>query len=179
MRKWSVLALWVAAALGSASGQQATQAPSAPPAGRPQPVEEPQRFRGYGYGYFAVGGTCCSFSNLLGFGGGGEALLYKGLGAGIDLGYVFPRANLACGIGLLTVNPSYHLVNRSKPKKVMPFVTAGYALAFRAGATSAWNYGGGLTWWLSGKKGLRVEIRDYRDRCGGSLHVIRTSVAFR
>ena len=140
---------------------------------------QPQPFRGYGYAYFLVGGSCCDFGNLLGFGAGGDALIYKGLGASIDLGYVFPRQDPGCGIGLLTLNPSYHFVNRTKPRKVMPFVTAGYALAFRSETANVFNYGGGITWWFSRKTGLRLEARDYRDASGGSLFVIRTSVAIR
>jgi len=164
MKSWPVWALWVAVALAPASGQQ-------PPA-------QSKPFRGYGFAYFQAAGGCCRFGDILGFGAGGDALVYRGLGTSIDLGYVFPRRNLGCGIGLLTLNPSYHLVGRSKPRKVMPFVTTGYALAFRAGSVSAYNYGGGVTWWFKPKTGLRLEVRDYRAQ-GGHLVVVRTGMAFR
>jgi hypothetical protein len=149
------------------------------PAGGQQPPAESKPFRGYGFAYFQAAGGCCRFGDLLGVGAGGDALFFKGLGASIDLGYVFPRACPTRGIGLLTLNPSYHFAGRSKPRKVMPFVTAGYALAFRAETASVGNFGGGVTWWISRKTGLRLEARDYFDARGGSVFVFRTSVAFR
>jgi len=124
-------------------------------------------------------GGCCRFGDILGLGVGGDALVYRGLGASIDLGYVFPRQSLGCGIGLLSLNPSYHFVNRSKPGKLMPFITAGYGLGFRAGSANLYNYGGGVSWWFKPKTGLRLEVRDYRAPSGGNLVVVRTGIAFR
>ncbi len=164
MKEWPMLALWAAAGLAPASAQVASQT---------------QPFRGYGYAYFLVGADCCGFASTLGMGAGGDALAYKGLGASIDLGYVFPRRNLGCGIGLLSLNPSYHFINRRKPAKVMPFITAGYGLAFRSTSANTWNYGGGVTWWFKPKTGLRLEVRDYRAPGGGYLVVVRTGIAFR
>jgi hypothetical protein len=165
MGKWTWLALWAPAVLAPASAQQ-------PPA-------EPKPFRGYGYAYFLVGADCCGFASTLGMGAGGDALVYRGLGASIDLGYIFPRQDPGCGIGLLSLNPSYHFTNPNRPGKVMPFITAGYGLAFRGTTANAWNYGGGVTWWFSGKTGLRLEARDYRAPSGGHIFVVRTAIAFR
>lgn len=67
---------------------------------------------------------------MLTIGGGGEGLLYKGLGVNADLGYRFSREEFSSGIGLASLNGCYHFVNRAKPAKLVPFVTAGYAIAF-------------------------------------------------
>jgi hypothetical protein len=119
--------------------------------------EEPYRGEGrvfYGPGRAPGGGT------LQQIGVGGDGFLYKGFGAGADIGYQFPSEGFTYGIGLLSVNGSYHL-NRSRHAKLSPFVTGGYTLAFRAGHANLANFGGGVTWWLAGHAGIRLEIRDY------------------
>jgi len=57
---------------------------------------------GEGYMYFGPGS-----SNLMHVGGGGEARVYKGLGVGSELGFLFPREEFLYGAGLLSVNTSY------------------------------------------------------------------------
>jgi len=44
---------------------------------------------------------------------------------------------------------------------VVPFVTMGYTLGFRSGTANMMNWGGGLTWWMFRRVGLRTEVRSY------------------
>lgn len=91
-------------------------------------------------------------------GGGGEALLYKGLGIGADLGYVFPFEYPSQGLGVFSPGASYHF---KRDRLVSPFVTGGYTLAFRSQAFHAAHVGAGFHYWLSQGLGLRFEIRDH------------------
>jgi hypothetical protein len=138
------------------------------------------RYSGDGYVFFSVDRPGhASIADLLTVGGGGEALLYKGLGVNVDLGYQFPRESISDGIGLASLNGCYHFVNRAKPAKLVPFVTAGYAIAFRSGHANLFDYGGGVNYWFSRHVGLRGEIRDYRARYGDWAVAFRFGVAFR
>jgi len=67
-----------------------------------------QERRGWGYGFFAVGSPSVEATPILHIGAGGEGLVYKGLGVGADLGYLAPAQAFREGIGLLSVNGSYH-----------------------------------------------------------------------
>ncbi|MEN6606185.1 MAG: hypothetical protein ABFD60_02990, partial [Bryobacteraceae bacterium] len=96
------------------------------------------------------------------FGGGADALIYKGLGVNVDLGYQFVRNDFASGVGLTSFDGCYHFVNRAKPAKLVPYVVAGYAIAFRSGHVNLFNYGAGVNYWFSRHVGFRGEIRDYR-----------------
>jgi len=126
--------------------------------------EAKREHKGQGYVFVAPGGTAgCGGSTvaLLHFGGGGEALLYKGLGVGAELGFLAPMQYLGDGIGILSVNGSYHFLNASATRKMIPFVTGGYSLAFRSGAANGVNLGGGINYWLGERLGLRVEFRTH------------------
>jgi hypothetical protein len=128
--------------------------------------EEPYRDDGslfYGPGRAPGGGS------LQQIGVGGEGFLYRGLGVGADIGYQFPSEGFSYGIGLLSVNGSYHL-NRTRHAKLSPFVTGGYTLAFRGGHANLANFGGGVTWWMADHAGLRLEFRDYIWTCCNSEH---------
>ncbi|HUJ23449.1 MAG TPA: hypothetical protein VLX58_18075 [Bryobacteraceae bacterium] len=116
-------------------------------------------YRGQGYIFYGPG-HAPGGGVLQQIGGGGEGFLYKGLGVGGELGYLFPSGGFTYGLGLLSLNGSYHL-NRSRHAKLSPFVTAGYSLAFRNGHANLLNFGGGVTWWMAEHVGLRMEIRDY------------------
>ncbi len=140
--------------------------------------ERERPYNGSGHVYYALGGAKGSGA-FMGVGVGGEGLVYRGLGLGADIGYLFPARDPAYGVGLLSVNPSYHFVNRRTPGKVIPFVTAGYAAAFRSGGVNLWNYGGGATIWLKDWLGVRLEVRDYRDRQYQFNTSFRVSLAFR
>ena len=93
--------------------------------------------------------------------GGGEGLIYKGLGAGAEIGYLFPRQAAAEGFGLFSANGFYHFPGARSLRSVVPFVTAGYSLAFRNGSANLANFGGGVDWWASEHAGLRLEVRDH------------------
>jgi hypothetical protein len=81
------------------------------------------------------------------------------------------------GFGLLSLNVSYHFANRSNPARVVPFVTAGYGLAFRSGTENLFNWRGGMTYWFGRRVGLRVELRDYIWTAHGG-HRIDTGIRF-
>ncbi len=138
------------------------------------------RYNGSGYGYYGLdavrGGD---LSEAMSAGGGMDLFIWKGLAAGFDVGYLFPRRDSGDGIGLLSANPSWHFVNRDNPGKVVPFVTAGYGLAFRSGTLSMVNYGGGATWWMLRRMGLRVEVRNYQHGSDRFNTALRFGVAFR
>jgi hypothetical protein len=116
--------------------------------------------RGWGY---AVGGVGAASGNgSTGFfqvAGGGEGLVYKGLGLGAEIGYLAPFRGPGDGLGIVSPDFSYHF---SRGSKLVPFVTGGYSLAFRSGATSSGgNFGGGVQYWMKDHVALRVEFRDH------------------
>jgi len=125
-----------------------------------QEVEQP---RVLGYGFFAPGFVAESGqkSGVLHLGGGGEARIYKGLGAGAELGYLYPRQSFRDGFGLLSANGIYHFQTEGRAQKVIPFATAGYSLAFRDGSANLFNFGGGIDYWASEKVAVRLEARDH------------------
>ena len=117
-------------------------------------------------GYFfvgpgaATGDCCCSSATTMHIGGGVEGTLYKGLGAGIELGYLGPMEAMQDGIGMLSVDGAYYFRTKTSTK-VVPFVNAGYTLAFREGVLNAINFGGGIQYWFHKRIGLRLEFRDH------------------
>jgi hypothetical protein len=129
---------------------------------------------GEGYMYFGPGS-----SSLLHVGGGGEARVYKGLGVGGEFGFLFPREEFLYGAGLLSVNTSYRW-NTGTHWKVQPFATGGYSLLFRGFAENRLNFGGGLTYWMADRAGLRVEYRQYEAlRYRDSIREVRFGLALR
>lgn len=119
--------------------------------------------KGWGYGFVGAGAaTGVSTEPLLvNVGGGGEALVYKGLGVGAELGYLARADNFGGGIGIFSVNTAYHLGGQKAGKKFVPFLSGGYSLFFRDGAASGGNIGGGFQYWAGNRAGLRFEIRDH------------------
>jgi len=121
-----------------------------------------QTYNGHGYGFFGMdapnGG---SLLNLMSTGGGAEVFVYKGLAVGGDLAFMFPREYPSDWVGLFSVNPAFHFVNRQRPGRVVPFVTGGYTLGFRNGTANLMNWGGGITGWMTQHVGLRTEARIY------------------
>jgi len=113
--------------------------------------------------FFGGGGTFAegNAAGTLQVGGGGEGRIYKGLGAGAELGYLFPRQAAGDGLGILSTNGFYRFTNSSSPQKVTPFVTAGYSLGFRDGTINMANFGGGVDYWVRDRMGLRLEVRDH------------------
>lgn len=121
-----------------------------------------QRYNGHGYFYYGLDApNSGNLAQLMSTGGGAEGFLWKGLAAGAELGYLFPRTEPGNGIGLFNVNGAWHFVNRDHPRKFVPFVTAGYTLGFRNGTANLFNWGGGATYWFSRHAGLRTEVRLY------------------
>lgn len=123
-----------------------------------QTMSEP---RAWGYGFGGVGGTSGGSVATLHVGGGGEGLVYKGLGLGAEVGYLSPFEDLSDGIGILSTNVSYHFVKPKSNQKLVPFVTGGFSLAFRNGASGGGNFGGGVQYWVRPRLGLRFEFRDH------------------
>lgn len=116
--------------------------------------------RGWGYAFGGVGGASGSGSTaFFQAGGGGEGLVYKGLGLGAEVGYIAPFRSPGDGFGILSPDVSYHFSNGSS--KLVPFVTGGYSLAFRRGTSSGGNFGGGVQYWMKDRVALRVEFRDH------------------
>ena len=150
------------------------------PSARAQNSEN--RYSADGFAFFSVDRPAgASLGDIVTGGIGGEALLYKGLGFGLDLGYQFPPAHPADGVGLLSVNGCYHLMdNRLDRGRFVPFVTGGYGLAFRSGRLNLYNFGGGATYWFHRHLGVRFELRDYRHKSYGDYAMaLRFGLSFK
>lgn len=133
---------------------------------------------GFGFGGRSDSGT--DFGKLMSFAGAGEGFVWKGLALGGDGQFVWQRDNSDTNFGLLSIGPSYHFDDRENPRKVVPFVTGGYGLAFRNDALSLFQLGGGVTWWPKSRVGLRFEYRYYdNSRNEFQMNQLRFSVAFR
>ncbi len=115
-----------------------------------------------GLGSFVVGPGSVSGGDeaTLHLSGGGE-VLYKGVGALAEVGFLGPAVAMNDGLGVVSLNGIYHLrMPRESARRVSPFVTGGYTMFFRDGHLNLWNVGGGIDWWLARRVGLRVEVRD-------------------
>lgn len=133
--------------------------------------------RGDGYAFLSLDRPAgASVADVFTVGGGGEALLYRGLGIGADLGYQFARGSAGDGVGLGSINGVYHFARRGK---VVPFVTAGYGIAFRSGHLNLYDFGGGVNYWFLRRLGLRAEVREYRHRHGEYVLALRVGLTFR
>lgn len=108
--------------------------------------------------------------------GGGE-FGFDVLGVGGELGY------WTSGLGMASVNGSVSPTKRGSVRKTIPFLTAGYTTGFTfEGSFNAWNLGGGANYWISARRGLRVDFRDHiRPDERGTVHYwsIRAGLAFR
>jgi len=141
-------------------------------------------YHGHGYVYVAPGGLSAGGNTIksLALGGGGEAMLYKGLAVGADLGYQTPTQSFLNGFGLASINGAYHFVSSHNERKFVPFVTAGYTRSFgnQSGANLA-NYGAGFQYWFKERWAFRVEGRDHLNTSGPAAHAwqIRLAIVFR
>jgi hypothetical protein len=141
------------------------------------PLAAQKSVGGQGHVYFGLNGTCgCDLTDLKSFGAGGDGFVYKGLALGGDLGYHFTRAQV--GFGLASGNASYHFGGRVRSRKLVPFVTGGYGVAFREGSLNLYNFGGGVTYWFRNHLGARFEVREYRDQVH-FLTAFRVGLTFR
>jgi hypothetical protein len=135
-----------------------------------------------GQGYVFVAPTSTTEGDFgLHIGGGGEGLVYKGLGVGGEIGYLGLADGLSDGICILSTNISYHFTKATKSRKFAPFVTSGHSILFRGSALNAVNIGGGANWWFKDRIGLRLELRDQLPLQLASVHFfgVRIGLAFR
>lgn len=97
----------------------------------------------HGYVFFGPGGVTSNgnTSSAAYIGAGGDAVFGPGAGIGGEIGYVTPWRNLDAGIGIASVNGSFHF---NRDRSVVPFVTGGYSFFFRSGHASGFNFGGGV-----------------------------------
>jgi opacity protein-like surface antigen len=111
-----------------------------------------------GYVFFAPGRV--EKETTLHVGAGMDGAIYKGLGAGAELGFLGPRQELREGFGIFSVNGLYDFPQLRPSAKLHPFATAGYSLGFRSGTINGYNFGFGANYWISERMGLRFEYRD-------------------
>ena len=132
--------------------------------------------RSRGYVFFAPGASAPGGTGTLHFGGGSEGLIYKGLGVGGELGYHAPWRSFGDGLGVFSLNGSYHFLPRKNEGKVVPFLTSGYTLFFRSDSLNLFNVGGRVDYWCRERVGQRFEFRDHvhpESSCGrGAAHFL-------
>lgn len=118
------------------------------------------RPKGEGYFFFApVAGT----ASAVHVGGGGERLVYHGLGLGAELGYLSPWSSFGSGgWGVVSPDVSYHFTPSASHPRLEPFVTGGYTVFLNSfgNVSDGVNFGGGVNVWLRKHVGLRLELRD-------------------
>lgn len=128
-----------------------------------------------GYGFAAPGFATCGCGEsitTLHAGGGGEARIADTFGIGADVGYLGPFESFPDGFGMLSVNGSYYLPASDRLRRIRPFVTTGYTMAFRDGTANLWNVGGGVDYWTSRRVGVRFEFRDHLWVDEGTTHFL-------
>ena len=119
------------------------------------------QYHGQGYVFIGVGSGTDNpaFGHL---GAGGEALLFKGLGVGGEIGCMCVPGE---GVGVFSIDPSYHFRHAFPKSKIDPFVQGGYTATFGGdspvGPAKLFNFGGGINYWFVNRIGLRFELRDY------------------
>jgi hypothetical protein len=125
-----------------------------------QDVDHPYR----GQGYVFIGEGTLQDNGLHGIthvGGGGEVLLFKGFGIGSELGAMGRPGE---GVGVFSIDPSYHFLRASSTSKLVPFVEGGYTRTFANNdpvpPANLFNFGGGIHYWAFKRAGLRLEFRD-------------------
>jgi hypothetical protein len=140
------------------------------------PVRASAQVRSDGYVYAGPGGTSGSWApggSAIVAGGGGEWLVARGLG-------VAGEAGLFKTLGVVSLNGSWHVGQRSHESGLQPFVTSGYTHMQGENGFPAWNTGGGFIVW-GRHRGLRVEFRDHvRLDERGALHywALRAGLTF-
>jgi len=142
----------------------------------------PYRYRGNGHAYFATG--ACQHGYLhLGAGGGGEALVWRGVALGGEAGFMVFNDNRSQPIGLFATTAGYHFGNRSRLTGASPFVNVAWVGVGTGGSewgtTAYGGIGGGVNYWFKPKLGMRVEGRLHALGAGEALFIFRLGVAFR
>lgn len=115
------------------------------------------------YGFLGAGGVSGGLkSSNINVGGGAELNVLQGLTIGAEYGAIIFTQEGAEGVSILSVNGGYHFFKPGSVQKVVPFVSGGYSAGIGNGATSSGaNFGGGITYWVGDKLGLRFEFRDH------------------
>jgi hypothetical protein len=124
---------------------------------------------GRGYAFIAPGGRSVSGNTQANYyvGGGGELLLPKGIGAGVEAQGVLPSHSFSNDVfGIFSLNGYYHPLQGRGNDKIDPFATLGYSLAFRTETANLWNYGAGMNYWFRDNVALLVEFRDHPWKAG-------------
>ena len=119
---------------------------------------------GLGYGFFGVGAEACCGDSWATWhaGGGGEVVIADAFGIGAELGYLNWFEEGMDTIGVFSTNGTYHFFPRQASRRLRPFVTGGYTLAFNNGGhENLFNVGGGVDYWMKKRVGLRIEFRDH------------------
>jgi len=141
-------------------------------------------YHGHGYACVAPAGFTAGGNTLtaIALGAGGEAMLYKGLAAGAEVGWQGPTASFRNGVGLASFNGAYHFVSSQHERRFVPFLTAGYTRSFanQSGANLV-NYGAGFQYWFKENWALRVEGRYHINTSGPVAHAwqVRFAIVFR
>ncbi|MGH9326710.1 MAG: hypothetical protein ACRD2B_08515 [Terriglobia bacterium] len=104
------------------------------------------------------------------FGGGGELFLYKGLGAGLDVGYARCGQSDCQNPWVGTGDLSYQFGRNASRGKVDPFVLAGFGGFFPTSAgrgVPVGDFGAGANVWFWRRTALRLEVRSYINPTNG------------
>jgi len=137
--------------------------------------------KGQGYVFVAPGGVTEQghTDGYLHFGIGGEGVIYKGLGLGAEIGYLFANGCPSCGLGLGSINGYYQFKSVGSSRKLVPFITGGFSAAVGSGGVgSGFNFGGGVNYWLRRRVGLRLEFRDHIPAEAPDAHLWQGRIGF-
>ena len=123
---------------------------------------------------------------LMSAGGGVERRVYRGIGiAGEIQAFAQPSGRRYYGGGTLSAYGAYHFTDSARaPGKLVPFGTGGFsAVLLCAGGcwpTFGFNVGGGINYWRTAGRGLRLEFRDTVTKDYGATHLweVRTGFSF-
>jgi hypothetical protein len=116
------------------------------------------------------------------FGGGGELFLYKGLGAGLDVGYAHWEQNDGQSLWIGTGDLSYQFGRNASRGKVDPFVLAGFGGFFPTSegrGVPVGDFGAGANVWFWRRTALRLEVRSYINPTNGFGYPGSYEVEFR
>jgi hypothetical protein len=146
----------------------------------PQPGKVGLAYWGLGY-FFVAPGIYSGYSDSIGtlhIGGGGEALVYRGLAVGAEVGCIAALQGSGGGMGLFSANGSYYF---SRQRKVSPFLTGGYSSVWGHGQRNLVNLGAGANYWIRERLGIRFELRDHIYAAGSDGHLLgfRIGIIFR
>jgi hypothetical protein len=136
----------------------------------------PDMHHGQGY-LFLAPGAYVGYSETIAtmhFGGGGEAFLYRGLAAGVEVGGIWALRGSDL-LAVFSADGSYHF---SRSRKLSPFLACGYSRIWGDGSANMVNFGGGINWWLGERKGIRLEFRDHVYAGSGHRQIAEFRIGF-